>query len=131
MLEEVDVVQGLGGLGGFCWAGVGGRCGGIIDCETSGTWTGGGGVGTVAWGEGAGGEDVSIRSSWTVIVRPLGRINLYKNEVCPAESVFCSTFFTIASTIPNQTVYAVRNKGVGGGRCNKFGGYGRGNSEKC
>ena len=37
-----------------------------------------------------------------------------------------STFFTIASTIPNHTVDAGLNRGVGGGRCNNVGGLGVG-----
>ena len=77
----------------------------------------------VAWGVGAGGADVSKCFSWTVLVRPLGRSNLYENEVCPDESVVCSTFFTIASTGPNHTVDSRQNICVGGGRRNAVGGF--------
>ena len=57
---------------------------------------------------------------------PLGRSNLYKNEMCPAESVVCSKKFTIASTSPHHTVDAGRNCGLGGGLCNTLGGFVRG-----
>ena len=46
--------------------------------------------------------------------------------MCPDEYVICSTFFTIASTGTHHTVYAGRNRGVGGGRRNSVGGFGVG-----
>ena len=54
---------------------------------------------------------------------PLRRSNLYKNQVCPAESVVCSTFFNIASTGTHHTVDAGRNIGVCGGRRYTVGGF--------
>ena len=49
-------------------------------------------------------------------MRPLGRSNLYENEVCPDESIVCLKIFTIASTGPLKKVDAGRNIFVGGGR---------------
>ena len=61
-------------------------------------------------------------------MRPLGRSNLYENEVCPDESIVCLKIFTIASTGPLKKVDAGRNIFVGGGRRNAVGGFGIGAS---
>ena len=42
------------------------------------------------------------------------------------ESVVCPACLTIASTGPHHTVYAERNRGVGGGWHNAVGGFGGG-----
>ena len=59
-------------------------------------------------------------------MRPLGRSNLYKNEVCTDEYIICLTLFTIASIRHHHMFHVRRNRDVGGGWCNAIGVFGGG-----